>query len=117
MGRKMTAAGAAKKKHLDEIAAMKQWGRDNGWTEEEIGARRVTNKLKKAYERANRVEEVLPEDPEETGFKPKKKRGRSAQICGFCSTGRHEMCPRSVKNGSNAPNPVWYCACSLNDHK
>lgn len=40
--------------------------------------------------------------------------GRSP--CGFCSTGHHTLCPRTIRNGSAAKDPVWSCVCAEEEH-
>ena len=40
--------------------------------------------------------------------------GRSP--CGFCATGHHGFCPRTIRNGSAAKSPVWSCVCAEEDH-
>lgn len=41
-------------------------------------------------------------------------RGKSP--CGFCSTGHHPLCPGTIRNGANAPNPLILCPCAEDGH-
>lgn len=36
--------------------------------------------------------------------------------CGFCGTDHHERCPRIVRNGARAAQPIMYCACQDPSH-
>lgn len=96
---------------------IRRWANNNGFHLGERG--RIPAQVIEAYENrlAQPDESVdeLEELPEDAGTE---KRGRKKRIsrCGFCETGHHQFCPVSVKNGSNAPKPVWYCGCSLNEH-
>lgn len=33
-------------------------------------------------------------------------------VCGFCSTGTHDLHRVAVRNGKNAPNPLHFCTCT-----
>ena len=97
---------------------IRRWANNNGFRLGERG--RIPAEVVEAYN--NRTTEPEQEEdpfadaPEGAGTVKVGRKKRVSQ-CGFCETRHHDLCPNTVKNGKNAPNPVWYCGCSLNGHK
>lgn len=106
---------------------MREWLRDQGHAISDRG--RVAKPLQDLYYARN----LEPTEDEPTGkgaerdalkqiMKPTGKSSGKRSSCGFCTTGGKSIdyhkayCPGSIKNGSKAPEPVWYCWCAENEH-
>lgn len=96
---------------------IRRWANNNGFHLGERG--RIPAQVIEAYEnRSTEPEPVddLPEEAPEGAGTMKVGRRKRISMCGFCETNNHALCPGTVRNGVNAPKPIWYCGCSLKEH-
>lgn len=88
-------------------AYIRRWARENGFKVGDKG--RIPAKVMAAFEkRKEQPQEQVHIEPEVP--QPGRRR-KNAYVCGFCSSGHHDSCPRVVKNGPKAERPLVYCSC------